>query len=195
MPASFRWVTLAAVILGFQVAFVSVLEIEDARHPEQIANPDSGSTTDAEAFKALSAGHRGALVQLKPWRVVTLVGLAGAGGIIYFLGMRLRMRARNAQRTAIWLSRAMVGAAVLRMLDGAQLLVIARDSADNVARVALEQPELGAKMMFTPLYYRLALMGGTALMSGLMVTAFVALSSYFRSERLRASLERLESVP
>lgn len=201
MPASFRWVTLAATLMGFQIALLSLTDFEEARHPEQPVSLQvspcfgSAATPDDPTQKlrlAQLAGRRGALLAMQPWRSVTLVLLAGACGLVFFLAMRLRLRARNAPRTALWLSRATMVAAVFRMIDGAESMVIMRASVDASKDLLLADQSLagtGIDPVQISSVVSSVIVGGWSL---LMVTAFVAMSGYYRSERLRETLARFE---
>lgn len=201
VPASYRWATLLAVIISFQVALASLRELGDATHPETsssiIAPFLNGMHLSGDAFMnwkmAASSGELSALTGLKPWRAVTLTFLAMVSGLIFFLSMRLRMGARHRERTALLLSRAAVAAAIIRVIDSAQFLVIVRSGLSQGLATFKDSTFVeGVSGDQLVQIWTDAISAALLGPSVLVLAIFVGLSSYFSSDRVIAGLRSLE---
>lgn len=195
-PAAYRWALVISLMLGFYVAFGAAQDAWFALHldaPPVMADHllASGSGVSAESQRAISlasqSATRSAIAGMLPWRVATAILLAIASFAVVVQAFRLRFSAATVE-FAGWLARAATAAAILRTIDGAQNLVITRQTAEGVVESMIAEGvkdarDYGALVMA---------MSSTAsvVLSLLVVGAFLALGAYFRSDGLRALLAR-----
>lgn len=199
MPRSFRWAVSVAVIIGFQVALSAAFDVQEALH---IENALTGSEEAPLLGTALSpavqkqiwmtkrVAYQTAVTNLLPWRVISSALLTLAAGLVFFFGMRLRVSVEDRARAAELLGAAAIGTAVLRSIDGAQSLVIARTVATETGRVLIREGIQDAQLAASAV--SAASTATSVIWSLVMVAVFMGLSSYFRSEGLRAALARDE---
>jgi hypothetical protein len=152
----------------------------------------SGLTPKAQhqVYLAKRASYQAAVESMLPWRMISSGLLAIGSGLVFFFGMRLRLTVEDRVRAAELLGSAAIGAAVLRSIDGAQNLVIARTVAIETGRVLIAEGIQDAQLAASAL--TAASSASSVIWSLTMVAVFVSLSSYFRSERLREALAREE---
>ncbi|MFZ5440863.1 MAG: hypothetical protein ACOZQL_12710 [Myxococcota bacterium] len=197
MPRSFRWAILIAVILGFQVALSAAFDVEEAFHidnpsafREARSLPGTGLSPrgEQELWLAQRSAYQSALSGMLPWRPLASVALALAAGAVFVLAMRVRVSPRR--EAAITLGRAALVTAVLRTIDGAFTLVVARAVTEAATTVLVEQkvPEVEWS---APLLTRAA-MASSVVVSFIVVAVFMGLGSYFRSQKLHAQLVERE---
>jgi hypothetical protein len=188
------------VVVGFQVAIVAAFDAHAAftydepapLNDSQATLPGWGITPLAQRQLALASatGYRAALAGLMPWRVITSLALAAAAGLVFFMGMRLRVSPEGRPAVAENLGRAALGAAILRSIDGAENLVIVRTTLEEVSKAMVREgvPDAhSASVVGT--FLASAASGAWTLV---MVATFVVLGNYFRSETLRTALGRAE---
>ncbi len=199
LPASYRWAVTVAVIVGFQVALSAAFDVEEALHiesPSVLAeeSPMFGTGLSPQAQRqvwlAKRSGYQTAVSGMMPWRMLSSAMLAVGSALVFLLAMRLRLAAEGRDRAASWLGYAALGAAVLRSIDGAQNLVIARTVAIETGRALIAsdlQDAQAAAMVLTA-----TSSAASVAWSLVMVAVFMTLSSYFRAETLRAALGRDE---
>jgi hypothetical protein len=188
-----------AVIIGFQVALSAAFDVQEALH---IENALTGSEEAPLLGTALSpavqkqiwmtkrVAYQTAVTNLLPWRVISSALLTLAAGLVFFFGMRLRVSVEDRARAAELLGAAAIGTAVLRSIDGAQSLVIARTVATETGRVLIREGIQDAQLAASAV--SAASTATSVIWSLVMVAVFMGLSSYFRSEGLRAALARDE---
>lgn len=198
LPGSYRWALVAAVVVGFQVALSAAFDVQAAlsldEPPAMVGKeaelPGLGLSPLAQrqVWLASVSGYKSALQAMLPWRIASSLLLALSAGVVFFMGMRLRVSQEGRPLTALHLGRASLAAAVLRSIDGAENLVVARTIADETGKAFVREGLAAAdiSMMTT----------GVSLASGawtlVVVAGFVTLGNYFRSETLRAALARTE---
>lgn len=200
LPGSYRWALSVAVVVGFQVAMVAAFDAHAAftydepapLNDSQAALPGWGISPLVQRQLALASatGYRAALAGLMPWRVITSLALAAAAGLVFFMGMRLRVSPEDRPAAAENLGRAALGAAILRSIDGAENLVIVRTTLEEVSKAMVREgvPDAhSASVVGT--FLASAASGAWTLV---MVATFVMLGNYFRSETLRTALGRVE---
>jgi hypothetical protein len=197
-PAGYRWGLLVTVILGFQVALAAAFDLQSALHADE---PVSVSAAEApvpglklsplaqrEAMLATASGFQSAVRGMGGWRIATSLLLSIAAGLVFFIGMRLRVSQDGRPSMARELGRAAVATAVLRTIDGAENLVVVRASSAELTRVLVREGFPAAELeAMTSI-----LSAGSALWTLVIVSLFLGLSSYFRSDGLRSALERVE---
>jgi hypothetical protein len=197
LPASYRWALVAAVVVGFQVALSAAIDLqavlnldEPAPVRDQIEMPGLQLSPEAqrELWLASVSGYRGALEGMRPWRLATSALLSIAAGLVFFIGVRLRVVPQGRAEIAQRLATAAVAVAVLRSIDGAQNLVAVRSATEQMMKVLVKAglPDADGGMTTG------AMMAGSIGWSVVMVGLFVGLSSYFRSDTVRLALERAE---
>lgn len=197
LPASYRWALVLAVVLGFQMAFSAAMDLqavlsldEPAPMRDEMLMPGLKLSPEVqrEFYLASLSGYRSALENMRPWRLITSGLLSVAAGLVFFAAMRLRVSPEGRADVAQRLARAAVGVAVLRSIDGAQNLVAVRAVGEQMMKVLVKAglPESDLVISTT------ILKAGSVGWSLVMVTVFVLLSSYFRSDTLRLALERAE---
>jgi hypothetical protein len=122
-----------------------------------------------------------------PWRIGTEALLALGAGAVFFLALRLRAATEGRGETAELVGRAALAAAILRTIDGAQNLVIARTIAEHTS-AAMAKGDAESRTVAT-----FAVSGITVLSvawSLVVVGLFMGVSTYFRSKQLREVLDR-----
>lgn len=204
-PALFRFALLAAVTFGAFQAFSAAQGVGQVAmaasvppEPEISLGPFARITPYAkEQEAALKASYRArfnAIGSMGSSRVVILLGLSGAASMVLLGALFLRW-SRNAPRAPLarLLGGAAFVAALFRTLDGAQDLVISRRSGEALAKslaaanVPDEVAQSGAAVgMISAVSVGLTLF---------VVTAFVGLGTYFRSDRVRGLLEAIPEEP
>lgn len=200
LPGSYRWALVAAVIVGFQVSLAAGFDVQaTANHADppsltgsEAALPGLGLSPLAQRQIVLAAasGHQTALESLVPWRIVSSSLLAIASGLVFVLGMRLRVTQDRRPATAQLLGIASLAAAALRSIDGAENLVIVRTVFTEVGKAIVREGVHDAEAMSAVvLFICSAASAGWTLV---VVAGFVLIGNYFRSETLRAALARAE---
>jgi hypothetical protein len=190
MDRVFRWALVVAVVMGVQVALSSVSDAYAAINldsppviVDNFAAPETGLSAEAQRAVWLAgiSGERSAIHNMQGWRVGTMVLLAIAAALVAIQAFRLRF-SEHAAELAHMLGHFATAAAIIRTIDGAQNLVITRVMAAEVSTALIAQnlkdAELAASML------RAMFATGSVMRSLLVVAVFVALSSFFRSERL-----------
>ncbi len=200
LPGSYRWALVAAVVVGFQVSLAAGFDVQAAfNHADppsltgsESALPGLGLSPLAQRQIVLAAtsGHQTALESLVPWRIVSSLLLAIASGLVFVLGMRLRVTQEARPNTAQQLGIAALAAAVLRSIDGAQNLVIVRTVFTEVGKAIVREGVHDAEAMSGVVIFicSVASAGWTLV----IVAGFMTLGNYFRSETLRTALARAE---
>lgn len=200
-PALFRFALLAAVTVGALTSFsaaqgVGMVAMASSASPEPASMPGWFSKLmpyAQEQEAAMQAGQRAAINALESMggsRVVILLALSAAASMV-FLGALFIRWSLNAPRTAIarMLGAAAFGAAVLRTLDGAQKLVIDRRIAEANVKALLAAnvpPDVSGTDFLVGLSSAISV-GWTVF----VVTLFVLLGTYFRSDGVRSLLEAI----
>lgn len=199
LPTGYRWALVAAVVVGFQVALAAAFDVQatlNVDEPVSLSGQEAGLTglgltpqAQREVFLASASGYQAAVKGMGGWRIATSLLLSIAAGLVFFLGMRMRVSPAHRAALAVELGRAAIATAVLRTIDGAENLVVARAVSEETSRAIAKA---GAAF---PTEVDL-MTAGVSFASGawtlLMVSVFVALGTYFRSAGLRDALERAE---
>lgn len=136
-----------------------------------------------------------ALEGMREARSLTLTGLAVACAVAFVAAMRLlRPVAIPRERMRQVLGGAALVAAVFRTLDGAQLAVVAKRMAGPLAKAVASLPELSDPADAAELTRLMPslFVAGVALQTALVSGALALFALYFRSERVRQSLEGLD---
>jgi hypothetical protein len=200
LPGSYRWALVAAVILGFQVALAAAFDVEGAFNydaPPQLGGSEAAfpglglsPLAQRELVLAAASGQRSALEAMFPWRAASSLLLAVAAGVVFILGMRLRVSQESRPSTAHQLGTAALAAAVLRSVDGAQNLVLMRTMLGEVGKAIVKEGVVdgGLVASVATTVFSVASAGWTFA----VVAVFMTLGNYFRSETLRAALGRAE---
>lgn len=191
---------MAAVIVGFQVSLAAGFDVQATLNhadPPSLTGSESAlpglglsPLAQRQIVLAMASGHQTALESLVPWRIVSSSLLAIASGLVFVLGMRLRVTQDRRPATAQLLGIASLAAAALRSIDGAENLVIARTVFTEVGKAIVREGVHDAEAMSgVVLFICSAASTGWTLV---VVAGFVLLGNYFRSETLRAALARAE---
>jgi hypothetical protein len=190
MPGRLRLATLLAVLLSGLCGLFSAWdgfsllrfnEMKEAQPPFRLA-PDPALAEQLRMSQVL------ALEQMREPRMVLLFALALACSLSFVASSRLLRPAglprEGVRRILVW---ALVAAAALRTIDGAQATVVARSAAD-VLRRGLTIPEgmsgeaaEQVRGLVAPAAFLVAI-----LQTVLVVGPFLLLSQYFRSTRVKA---------
>lgn len=195
LPASLRWANTIAVVIGLQITIASVLDFRLALNVEDLELFGDESRFSAlhptaavqrEILLAQRSGMQSAIASMRNWRL-GVEGLLAAGAVaVFVVALRMRVATEGRADLAVLLGRVTLATAVLRVIDGAQELVIKRTLASAVGEVLAkhpptspDEPNLGA----LPLE---GLAGAASVGASLMVVSvLMALATYFRSESLR----------
>lgn len=198
LPGSYRWALVAAVVVGFQVALSAAFDVQAALNHDdppamtgsEAALPGLGLSPLAQRQVMLAAvsGYQSALAGMLPWRTGSSVLLALAAGLVFFMGMRLRVSPEDRPRAAQLLGKAALAAAALRTIDGAENLVLVRTTFDEMGKAFVREGLADAEAMTSVLTFAGSLASGAWTL--VMVGLFVTLGNYFRSDVLRAALGR-----
>lgn len=193
LPNPVRYATLATLTLAAMVSFASVSNLQLTFEVENIdlaagetpmltkltPNPEAY----AKAQRAQGAAFRNTIEAMRWPRVVVLFLLSSASAMVLIATIRLRWPGGMPRLAVLQLlSRASLGSAVLRVLDGAQQLVIVQASADAYERTLTEQH------VDVPSSLNFLFSAGSVVMTVVVTGLFVAASSYFRSERLQQTI-------
>lgn len=197
LPGSLRLVLLLAVAAGALVSFGAARDVSMAltiNGPAPVEGseatlPGLGLSPQAQraVWLAMISGLRGAIAGMTTSRVIISMLLSSAASLVFVLALRLRWSMQGPRSlVATLLSRVAVGAAVLRTLDGAQQLVIARTTAGEIGKALVKEavPEAQALGEAVLTAYSALTIGWTALVVGL----FVGLSRYLASDAVRTVL-------
>jgi hypothetical protein len=200
LPTSYRWALVAAVVIGFQVSLAAAFDVQAAlNHDEpppmggsEAAFPGLGLNPLAqrELVLAAASGHQSALEAMLPWRMGTSLLLALTSGLVFILGMRLRVSQESRPNVAHQLGTAAIAAAVLRSIDGAENLVIMRTMLAEVGKAIVKEGVADATAVADVATFVFSV--SSAAWTLAVVAAFMTMGSYFRSETLRTALGRAE---
>jgi len=194
MERIFRWALVVAVVMGVQVALSSISDAWAAINldaaPEvrdNLFGPDAGISAEAQRAIWLAgvSGQRSALHNMQAWRVGTMVLLAIAAALVAIQAFRLRFSAHAAELAAL-LAHFATAAAIFRTIDGAQNLVITRVMSAELSNALVAQNVQNAQLNGQLLAATAST--GSVMLSLFVVGSFIALGSYFRSERVKAFL-------
>lgn len=192
LPNPVRYATLATLALGAIVSFgalqgigraftIDEMDVRAGETPflnKLTPNPEAY----AAAQRAQGVAFRNSLENMRWLRVAVLFGLSSAAALVFVSALRLRWPSGiHRARLATLLSRAALGAAVLRTLDGAQELVIVRAVATAWDKTLAEHHVEAADAGVTTPVLSAASVTTTLVVTGLFVLA----SNYFRSERIQ----------
>ena len=125
-----------------------------------------------------------------PWRIATSALLTLMAGLVFILGMRLRVTEEGRGTIAVQLGSAALAAAVMRSIDGAQSLVFTRTMALEASKAFVREGLPDAEVVAAAGTF--VVTAGSGVWTLLMVAGFVTLANYFRSEALRTALARVE---
>lgn len=197
LPGALRLALLTAVTVGALVSFGAARDVSMAltitgpapMDGSEAALPGLGLSPQAQraVWLAMLSGMRGAIAGMTTSRVIISMLLSSAASLVFVLALRLRWSMQGPRElVATLLSRVSVGAAVLRTLDGAQQLVVARSTAEAIGKALVregvaEAQALGEAVLMA---YSALTIGWTVLVVGL----FVGLSRYLASDAVRAAL-------
>lgn len=195
MERFFRWALVASVVVGVQVALSAGSDAYLAMNldappviRDDFVAPETGLSAEAQRAVWLAgvSGERSALHNMQPWRAGTMVLLALASGLVAAQAFRLRF-SPPAFKLALLQARFATIAAVLRTIDGAQNLVIARVMSKELS-TALDAQGLQdahfAGQLLTAMFST-----GSVMRSVLVVALFLVIGSYFRSDHVKTLLK------
>jgi hypothetical protein len=205
-----KWANTIAVVVGLQLTIASVMDFRIALNIDHLDQHGDESQFQAlqpslaaqrELLLAQRSGLQSAITGMRPWRLAVEGLLAAAGVAVFVMALRLRIATEGRPDIARGLGRAAIGAALFRAIDGAQGLVIARTITDAVVPVLSKTPppavQESAQQANLPIDAALSTITGAAnvanvLVSVIVVSIFMGLATYFRSERLQDALARAE---
>lgn len=200
LPGSYRWALVAAVIVGFQVAFSAGFDLNAALNHDappsltgsESAFPNLGLSPVAQQriVLATASAYQTVLEAMLPWRIATSALLTLMAGLVFILGMRLRVTEEGRGTIAVQLGSAALAAAVMRSIDGAQSLVFTRTMALEASKAFVREGLPDAEVVAAAGTF--VVTAGSGAWTLLMVAGFVTLGNYFRSEALRTALARVE---
>ena len=201
LPRRMRWAAVACVFLtglcGLMAAWegFSLLRFAELKQaaPTLTLAPDPAL---APIIEQLRASQLVALEQMREPRLVVLFALAMACSLSFVASARLLRPAglprEGVRRILVW---ALVGAAALRTIDGAQYAVVARSAAEVIRR-GMTVPKGYSAAAAEQLR---ALTASTArgvflLQTAVMVGALILLSQYFRSSGVKEWVARADAA-
>lgn len=194
MERFFRWALVASVVVGVHVAlsagqdaYMAINVDTPSIIRDDLFAPELGLSPDAQRAVWLAgvSGERSALYNMQPWRAATMVLLAIASGLVAAQAFRIRFSAPSASLATL-MARFATAAAVLRTVDGAQNLIIVKVMAQSLSTELITQGVRDAQVtgeLMTAMFTT-----GSVMRSLLVVTLFIVIGSYFRSERVKALL-------
>jgi hypothetical protein len=197
LPGRLRLASLLALALAGLSGLLSAWEgFSLARFAElRQARPAFRLAPDPALAEQLRASQLLALEQLREPRMVVLFALALACSLTFVASSRLLRPAglprEGVRRILVW---ALVSAAALRTIDGAQASVVAQRAA-GVLRRGLTLPagiEGAAAERLRGLLAPAALVG-TILQTVVVAGTLIVLSQYFRSPRVREWVEQADA--
>lgn len=202
LPGPLRFALLALVTVGALVSFGAardvsmVLTINSPAPVEgsEAALPGLGLSPQAQraVWLAMVSGLRGAVASMTGSRVVIAMLLSSAASLVFVLALRLRWTTMGVRTPlAVLLGRVAVAAAVLRTLDGAQQLAIARTTAEEVSKALQREavPEAQAVGELVVAAYSAVSIGWTVA----VVALFLGLGRYVASDRAREAFARADA--
>ena len=200
LPRSYRWVLVVALVMGFQVSFSAGFDFLEALNhdePPQMVGSESAwpglglsPVAQRRVWLARVGGAKSALEGMLPWRLATSSTLAVFAGLVFLMAMRLRIAPEGRAQIAEHLGRAALGAAVLRSIDGAENLAMARTIAAEMGKVLVSEAVPDAGLTASMITTAVSVASGAWTL--MIVAVFVTLGNYFRSETLRDALARAE---
>jgi len=151
---------------------------------------------DPVLAEQLWSAHLAALEQMREPRMVVLFALALVCSLTFVASVRFLRPAglarEHVRRILVW---ALVVAAVLRTIDGAQAAAVARRAAEGLRHAPRIPSGIGG---VTAEQLRgvapAALMAEAILTTVFVAGAFIVLSQYFRSPRVRAWVQQADAV-
>ncbi|HXX32428.1 MAG TPA: hypothetical protein VEJ89_17125 [Myxococcaceae bacterium] len=200
LPARLRLASVLAIVLAGLCGTMAAWEAFSlARFSElRSARPPLRFAPDPVLAEQLRVSQLDALEQMREPRMVVLFALALACSLAFVASNRLLrpagVRREDVRRILVW---ALLGAAVLRTIDGAQVTAVARHASD-VLHHGLRVPpgvEGAAAEQLGGALAPAAFMAAAILQTVVVAATFLGLSQYFRSARVRASLEQADGAP
>ncbi len=199
LPTPLRYATLATVALGAIVSFGSIQGMRLAFVAEEM-DVSAGETPffnkltpNPEAYAAAQRAQgiaiRNSIESMRWPRIAVLFGLSAATALVFVSALRLRWPS-GIQRSglALLLSRAAVGAAVFRTLDGAQELVMVRAAVSAYEKALKEHHvDLGEAEATMTIFS-----AGSVMTTMVVIGLFLLASNYFRSERIQQTFELID---
>lgn len=197
---SYRLALSISVVLGFQVAFAAAFDVQTALDYDQ---PPSLGGSEAplpslglsplghrQLTLAMASGHRSALEAMLPWRTASSLLLAIASGFVLAFGIRLWVTEESRPAAAQQLGTAALVAALLRAIDGGENMVIMRTVMTEFSKALVREGVPDAALMADALTFTACAV--SAAWTAVILTGFVWLANYFRSDALRTALARAE---
>ena len=206
LPQGLRNTTLLCLVLGGTVGLFSASEAASLTNLSAIREtPTRGSSFfgDPAVMEKASAAQVTAYTQaVEPMQVprgLTLGALAIACGLVFVSAGRL-LRPQGMPREGMrWLlGGALIAAAMLRAIDGAQMTVVAKRIGAAAGKVMLEaepyrsDPSAYASM---PALVSAMIAGFAVLQTAVVAGGLLALSLYFRSEKVRKIIAFRDQKP
>jgi hypothetical protein len=202
LPGRLRLALLVLVAVGALVSFgaardVSVVLTLNSPVPvegSEASLPGLGLSPQAQraVWLATASGLRGAIASMTTSRVVIAMLLSSAASLVFVLALRLRWTTIGVRAPlAVLLGRVSIGAAVLRTLDGAQQLVIARTTAQEFAKALQREaaPEAQTMSELSVGAFSAVSIGWTMA----VVALLVGLGRYVSSDAARDAFARAEA--
>ena len=189
LPGRLRLASFLSVVLSGLCGLLSAWEgFSLSRFAElKQAQPPIKYLPDPVLAEQLRASQVLALEQMREPRMVVLFALALACSLAFVASMRLLRPAglprEGVRRILVW---ALVAAAALRTIDGAQAAVVYRSAAEVLRRGLTLPPSLSGasaeevRGLVAPTAFAVAI-----LQTALVVGPFLLLSQYFRSARVK----------
>ena len=202
LPTPVRYATLAAIALGAIVSFSAARELPLVIASPTIDTPEmdlgpfkalvSDEKTVREAGKAAFRAQLTAIESMRLSRSIILLALSTSAALVFVAALRIRWPGGVTRRgVSKLLGVSAVASALLRTLDGAQLLVIVRRGIVALDKVIARSAATELQM---PVELNLAIYSAVSIALTVFVVAlFLLLGAYFRSSRVQdvfAALDR-----
>lgn len=186
-------ISLCAIEVAASASELAIVLNADELELTEVPLPDIYSeqerTVWREANSAMFNSKKSMLKTMNVSRSLVLMALMGASAMAFLATLRVRWPNGVARAaSARLIGGAALAAAVCRTLDGAQTLLIERRSAEAVKQAIEKLPPVDFSidvLVSVPTIVNLTV-------TGLMVTMLLALSHYFRSEKVQSLYLRLD---
>ncbi|MBL8916548.1 MAG: hypothetical protein JNM17_37960 [Archangium sp.] len=180
-----------ASLLDFRLA-LSVDDLESFSDESRFASVHPSPAVQREILLAQRGGMQSAIASIRNWRL-GVEALLGAGALaVFVIALRMRLATEGRAELATLLGRVALATAVVRVIDGAQDLVIKRTWASAVGEVLAKHPPTSPDEPNLGVFME-PLAGAQSIGASLMVVSILmGLATYFRSENLRDLLIKTE---
>ncbi len=191
LPTPMRVSALALVTIGLLTSIMAVAELEMTLRASELTPPME--MLASAVLRAQFSGHVVALEAMQWVRVPVLALLSVASSVAFFTALRVRWPGSGRRVPfAELMAKAAIVSAVLRTVDGAQLLLIAKRAAAAGERALAQGPAGDPRAQETAL--GLAMIPALSVAATLVVVGlYVTLGRYFQSPHARSLLAELDA--